>query len=156
MIFAIRLRRKLERFLRLPRADRWLLIRIALLVPLIETALRLAGFKRTCGLLRRFAGPWEFTPDPAGQVDRHGRLLELFYRHFPGAGRCLARSLSLWWLLQRIGVDTQLRVGMMKQDGGLIAHAWIEYGSHPLKMDHDVNSHYSAFSESIVVTAANL
>jgi hypothetical protein len=42
-------------------------------------------------------------------------------------GMCLARSLTLWALLRRRGIETELRVGYRKRDGGIEGHAWLEY-----------------------------
>ncbi len=42
-------------------------------------------------------------------------------------GMCLARSLTLWTLLRRRGVETELRVGYRKRDEKIEGHAWLEY-----------------------------
>jgi hypothetical protein len=42
-------------------------------------------------------------------------------------GMCLARSLTLWTLLRRRGVEAELRVGYRKRDEKIEGHAWLEY-----------------------------
>lgn len=147
------LRHKLQQFRRLPRSDRWLLLRIGLLVPLIEVCLRTFGFKRVVGWLRRIALTKKVVADPAMDVERHRSLVFLFHQELPFAGRCLARALGLWYLLQRRGIETDLRFGVKKQEGELAAHAWVEYCARPLTLDPEVQQHYAAFEEPIIRTA---
>jgi len=39
---------------------------------------------------------------------------------------CLAKSLTLWWLLGRQGIPSQLRIGTRKEKEKFEAHAWVE------------------------------
>jgi Transglutaminase-like superfamily len=144
---------KLKQFLRLSGSDRSLLLRIAVLLPLIELGLRLVGFSRVLEQLRRFAIPRRSTDNPAAEAERHRRLLFLFHRQLPFFGRCLARAFTLWWLLQRRGVETEMRFGVRKQDGQLTAHAWIEHNSRPLTGDPEEPLHYAVFAEPILTTS---
>jgi hypothetical protein len=43
----------------------------------------------------------------------------------PWAGRCLARTLALWWQLRRQGVEAELHIGLRQSSGQLEAHAWL-------------------------------
>ncbi len=124
---------KIRQFQRLPSPDRYLLLRIAFLVPLTEVALHLIGFKRVLSLLKKFAGARRPAINHSAEVRRHTRLVVLFGEQLPFSGRCLARSLVLWYLLQRLGIQTELRFGVQKHAGQLLAHAWIEYNSQPLE-----------------------
>ena len=55
----------------------------------------------------------------AGTVDAVARRLPL-------RSKCLPRSLALWTMLQRAGIDdASLRIGM-RTDGSGEAHAWVE------------------------------
>lgn len=40
-------------------------------------------------------------------------------------GTCLRRSLALWWLLRRRGIDSEIHFGA-RLEGGIEAHAWLE------------------------------
>jgi transglutaminase superfamily protein len=128
-----RLVHKIQQFWRLPRADRHLLLRIAFLVPLTEVALHVISFKSVLTLVRIFAVAKEPAINHSADVRRHARLVLLFGEHLPFAGKCLARSLVLWYLLQRRGIQSELRFGIQRQAGQLLAHAWIEYNSQPLE-----------------------
>lgn len=47
-------------------------------------------------------------------------------------GPCLVRSLTLWAILTRLGVEVSLRVGFRKREGKFEGHAWVEYNESPL------------------------
>jgi hypothetical protein len=46
--------------------------------------------------------------------------------------RCLARSLCLRRLLAGRGIEGILRIGVAREEGRLLAHAWIEWEGKPL------------------------
>lgn len=46
--------------------------------------------------------------------------------------RCLPRSFCLRWLLGRCGVSAQLRLGVAREESGLLAHAWVEVAGRPV------------------------
>jgi hypothetical protein len=52
------------------------------------------------------------------------------YSLFPTA--CLARSLTVQYLLARRGIPASLRLGTRLDQGELSAHAWLEYRGLPL------------------------
>ena len=145
---------KLQQFRRLPGSDRWLLLRIGLLVPLIDVCVRAFGFKRVVGWLQRTAVAKKRTDSPAEEVERHRHLLFLFHQELPLDGRCLSHALTLWYLLKRSGIETDLRFGVRKQEGKLFAHAWVEYCSRPLTLDPEIRQSYATFKEPIIRTAA--
>jgi hypothetical protein len=47
-------------------------------------------------------------------------------RHHLYPMRCVPRALALRWLLGRHGLSTVLKIGVLRQDGTLAAHAWVE------------------------------
>jgi len=141
---------RLRQFYRMPRPDRGLLLLIAIMVPVIEIGLRVAGFKRICSCLRHVAKTTRLTENSAAEIERHRRLLFLFHQQLPFAGGCLARALTLWCLLQRKGIDTDLRFGLRRDDGALAAHAWVEHQGQPLTIDRQVHERYCAFAGSIL------
>ena len=59
---------------------------------------------------------------------------------------CLGRSLLLWFLLRRRGMDAELVVGTASPlDDGWMAHAWVELDSEPVNDAADVRVHYGSF-----------
>lgn len=47
-------------------------------------------------------------------------------RYLPGRVKCLARALTTQVLLEGHGYQAQLRLGVVKSEQGLEAHAWVE------------------------------
>ncbi len=51
-------------------------------------------------------------------------------RYGPFRPRCLTRSIALQRLLVRQGLLADIRVGVRRTSGGLVAHAWVELDGH--------------------------
>ena len=58
---------------------------------------------------------------------------------------CLAKSLTLWWLLGRQGIPSQLRIGIRKEAEKFEAHAWVERDGAALNEPDEHHHHYAAF-----------
>lgn len=59
---------------------------------------------------------------------------------------CLGRSLVLWFLLRRRGVDAELVIGAEAPRGGeLPAHAWVEVAGEPVNDALDVRDRFGSF-----------
>ncbi|MBM2813159.1 MAG: hypothetical protein HW416_3918 [Chloroflexi bacterium] len=63
---------------------------------------------------------------------------------------CLPRAMTLWWLLRRYGVETDLRIGVRKQGPAFQAHAWVEYGAVPLNDATNVTDRFAPFAGGIL------
>ena len=123
----------------------------ALFLPfLIWTGFRLSSVSRTQKILRQWASPGKpaFPSGPAPQAAiANCRRAQRNIRHATGAGgTCLVRSLTLWAMLLRRGISTDLRVGMRKTDGKIEGHAWLEYQGEPLNEDSAVIATYSVLA----------
>jgi hypothetical protein len=89
-------------------------------------------------------------PRPAaagGAADAHrlARITDVVGDLWPLRSRCLQRSLVLAWLLRRRGIDGRLRIGVQTDEGGLIAHAWVEVAGEPVNDTRDHCARYAAF-----------
>lgn len=95
-----------------------------------DVALRLLPFSRVERLFapRPRAGG---APDPS-LTSRLVWATGAAARHHLYPMRCLPQSLCLRWLLGRHGILTDLRIGVAKRRGDLIAHAWVEREGRPL------------------------
>ena len=62
---------------------------------------------------------------------------------------CLAKSLTLWWLLGRQGITSRLRIGIRKQNDQLEAHAWVEREGVALNEPEERHHHYAAFEAAL-------
>jgi hypothetical protein len=72
------------------------------------------------------------TPAPAGRPPDEAAIGRLVWsvaaaaRHHLYPMRCVPRALTLRWLLGRHGLPAELKIGVLRQDGTLAAHAWVE------------------------------
>jgi len=115
-----------QRWRRLPASERSATLAAAVLVPLITISLRLAGFPRTLRWVEWSAQGAALTVDPESVVlGEAARGLARVRRYTPWTGRCLARALSLWWILRRRGLAASLNLGVRRTGNALEAHAWV-------------------------------
>jgi hypothetical protein len=138
----------------LPPGDRPLFAALQLLLPPLATAVRVFGL----GRVRRALGhgaPRDPVPGPAdlNEGTRLGRLVNLAANHALGRPACLPRSLMLWWLLRRRGIESDLRIGVRTSDGRLEAHAWVECDGRVLNDAADVAARFAPF-ESMKLPAS--
>jgi hypothetical protein len=98
---------------------------------LLTLALHIWDFKTVYTFLHRNSP----TPQPSSQptieptiaeLRSLARLVNAAANRSPVRAACLVRSLTLWWLLRRRGIESDLRIGVNKEGGELAAHAWVE------------------------------
>jgi hypothetical protein len=116
--------RGLRRFFRLPRGERWLLLKAALLLATIRIGLRLLPFQTLKQLLdsaSKSRATHQFSSD------RIVWAVTAAGRYVLGDGPCLTQALAVQLLLKRRGYPASLRIGVSrKKKGELEAHAWVE------------------------------
>lgn len=115
------------------------------LLPLVRVSLRTRGFRWTTMVLTRLSDRAAVAED----VDRARRDAEAVAvvagRPVVGA-RCLGRSLVLWFLLRRRGIDAELVIGAERAEAGrLPAHAWVEVAGEPVNDAPDVRERFGSF-----------
>lgn len=136
----------LSRFLALTGAERRIALESAALMTLTAASLRLFGLRRVYHWMGRRRPRRK--PAQAGPDDTFARLAEAGVRRaarpLPYA-TCLPQSLTLWWLLRRHGIQSELRLGVRKEGEEFKAHAWVEVDGVALNDRDDVRHRYSAF-----------
>jgi hypothetical protein len=65
-------------------------------------------------------------------------------RAMPLPATCLHRTVALWWLLRRRGIESEIRFGTVRTEDGLAAHAWLEREGVVLNDDADVGEKFAA------------
>jgi hypothetical protein len=127
-------------------ALQWRVVLVAVvLMSTVRVSLRSRGFGRTVDLLaaRSTRPPRRAAEGEALDVAEAVSLVAA--RRLVG-GSCLPRSLVLWFLLRRRGIDAELVVGAGPAEGGpLPAHAWVEVDGDPLDDDPDVRRRFGSF-----------
>jgi hypothetical protein len=147
----------LRRFRALEPNARGLFLRAAVLLPLISLSLKLRGFRYTQASLQkhfRGAGANRYDVSDAGKAARPALIARMVraaaYRSI-GSATCLERSLVLWWLLERQGIASKVRIGTRKTGLKFEAHAWVECDGMALNEPEEEHKHYAAFDEGFPV-----
>ncbi len=145
---------KWRRFRKLPPLDREFVFRAMAFLTLTEVGLRVMGFRRWKQLIEHFSSPVprQRIPEQAAQLgmaERITRATRSAERHGPGTPNCLERSLTLWWLLRREGIEGELHIGARKSESRFEAHAWVELRGVVLNDSPNVHKHYARFDAPI-------
>lgn len=140
---------------RLTRSERRWLAKALLLLPLTALGLRLVGFKRCQTALARLAPvngahPTERADSLMRQARAAARMVSVAARYGPYRATCLRQSLTLWWLLRRQGIASDLCFGARKEAGRVEAHAWVELQGVALNEAQDVHQRFAPFNRAIV------
>ncbi|MDG4598250.1 MAG: lasso peptide biosynthesis B2 protein [Candidatus Contendobacter sp.] len=145
----LRLRRHGLVFWRLSWTERGWLVRAWLMLHSVALALRWAGFQRVYGWLERgslgVGGTLEGEDRVLIQAQAIARLVggaAAWSLHCP---TCLHRSLTLWWLLRRRGIASELRIGVRLEQGRFEAHAWVERQGAALNDRADISQDFAPF-----------
>jgi hypothetical protein len=143
--------RRLVTFFGLPRRRRSLIVEALLLPLLISASFRAFGVSRTQALLRRWArtGASGQTTDALGAIREARRAQQAVKRSTGVGGSCLVRSFSLWTLLLRQGLATEIRLGFRKREGHVEGHAWVEYRGVPLNEDEENLQTYEIYERPV-------
>ena len=151
---------KWRRFRKRPLEERALILRALVFLPITEIGLRVMGFQRCKEMIEKLrvrerpsrtlgsVSPGEM----AWKITRAVRTVEL---HGPGAPNCLERSMLLWWMLRRRGIEGELRIGARKNGSRLEAHAWVELEGEVLNDSPEVHRHYARFDGPIAAMKAD-
>jgi hypothetical protein len=144
--------RKLRAFRSLDAADRLAIVEALALPICISLGFWVIGVPRTQARLRKWALAGTTTNphgDPEREIFKACRAQRIVKRSTGVAGSCLVRSLTLWTLLLRRGLPTNLRVGFRKRDGRIQGHAWVEYAGAPINEDINEAKTFVPYSEPV-------
>lgn len=133
-----------RRWWSLESEDRLLLFQACALLPGVELSLRCLGVSPTLSWVAATAGRRSASTTPAHTLPRARLSVARASRYGLTAGRCLSRSVVLWWLLQRRGISTRLRLGVGRREPTFDAHAWLEDDRGVLNDTPDVVVRYPA------------
>jgi hypothetical protein len=98
------------------------------LLPVITVSLKVSGLSATrTRLTRRIsARPPATGPGSMNQAEAVARMVEAAARRHPVPTKCLARSMTLWFLLARMGIESHVRIGVAMLGDVFDAHAWVD------------------------------
>ncbi|HKX31396.1 MAG TPA: lasso peptide biosynthesis B2 protein [Blastocatellia bacterium] len=136
---------RLRRFSSLPVAKQWRLLSALAGLTLTAAGLQVAGFRRVAAVLPRLApAPRRALSESENHrcIRRDLGALQWATDRCPLEARCLARSLTLWWMLRCAGIEGVLRIGIRHEEGKFESHAWIEFQGRPLNDRLDVRDRF--------------
>mgnify|MGYP000057409539 CR=1 FL=1 len=126
-----------------------LLVRSLLLLPLTAVCIKLFGFRRLYAAIAFPKQKWYNLELIKKDIYVIARMVSLASNRGLYRPNCLQKSLVLWWLLRCQGIESDLRIGVRKQDGSLEAHAWVEYEGDVLNDSSDVEQRFAPFAGAI-------
>lgn len=139
--------RKLKK---LSRSEFALLVQALLLLPITAFCIKLFGFRRLYAAIAKYGQtPYKLVPSKRDIYTIVGIVTLASKRSFYRPN-CLQKSLVLWWLLRRQSIESELRIGVRKQDERLEAHAWIECQGYVLNDTNDVARRFLPFAAPIL------
>lgn len=120
--------------------ERGLLLEAAVLLPLVAIGRRRMSIQRLRGGLQRLPPAHRrCSPDEAARAVARAAAHGLVHAN------CLERSLVLWALLRRHGIESEVRLGFRGHGATFQAHAWVECAGSVLNDTGDVGERFSAF-----------
>ena len=133
--------------------DKLLLLQAFLLLPLVALLLQTWGMRRTQSILAWLSYHLisETSEAKFSQITKTTRIVQIAVRHSPYWTNCLRKSLVLWFLLRRQGIDSELRIGVRREQDKFEAHAWIEYEGRVLNDNQNVRQQFAMFEHPIEV-----
>jgi len=160
MLQVMILLRKISRFQALHAAERQVFLSAMVLLPAVSLRMKFFSIKSTLTWLSRQIplranGILEGERDLA-QARRTAGLVRQAIYNSPIKGECLSQSLVLWHLLSCQGIESEVRIGVQKEEERLPlvaenfnAHAWVEYQGEVLNDQPDVGQRYIAFKQAL-------
>lgn len=130
--------------------ERALVLKAALMIPLVEIWVRVSGFQRCRNSLQGLAGflngrkpenkkDLEQAQRIAGLVDIANRRYSVYLCD------CLTQSLVVQYFLTRQQIPSELRVGVRTITGQFESHTWVEHSGVALNEPESVRKIYTEF-----------
>ena len=138
----------------LSRPERLLLVQAAVALPAVAVLIRMRGLGPCRRLLARLTPAVNKSATEAdcpaeSQALAVGRIVTAAAAHGPYRANCLQRSVVIWWLLRRRGLEGELRIGARKEGGRFDAHAWVEFSGRALNESRDVGARFAVFERPV-------
>jgi hypothetical protein len=135
----------LRRWRALSLDERLTFLQALLLLPIAGLVLRLARYQSILSVLQRITPlkEWSSPAEPLPEAQRMAAMVNAAAWRAPYEATCLRRSLLLWWLLRRRGLESSVRIGVRIEAGAFYSHAWVEFEDTVLNDAPDVRTRYA-------------
>lgn len=138
-------------------AERIILIQALMLLPVVRIV-RWMCFERIQGVLRGQQMRFRQTADGDAMVlekaRQTARMVTIAAAHSLFRPSCLDRSFLLWAMLRRRGIESDLFLGVRKDEEKFEAHAWVEINGVVLNDMDDVRKRFLPFPMPITGVVA--
>jgi hypothetical protein len=138
--------RKWKKFQELSWAETFLLAQALWLLPINVLGLRILGFRRWQSVLERMIAKPRTNSADVVTAQGIARVVNIAAAQMFHAV-CLPRSMTLWWMLGRRGIASELRIGVRKEADIFTAHAWLECQGIVLNDSAEVGTDFTVFTE---------
>lgn len=147
---------RVKKFLELSGADKRTFLAALYGLPKVDVQLRLYGFEKTLAKLQRIPlAPEDKASDPATYPTRTSLLVNAAARFLFRREACLQRSLMLWFLLRKKGIESELKIGVATEDQKLQAHAWLEIDGAAVNESPHIHEQFNSFTSSFITDYRN-
>jgi hypothetical protein len=145
------IRSKRNRLRELTGRERALLGTALVLLHVTTIGMRLVGFHRYQAWLTRWGTGRKRSAVPDAEVAARqaAQMVAVAARYSLFGKTCLPQAIVLSFLLQRMGLNGDLRIGVRQEGNELKAHAWIERQGQVLNDSTDVHQRFAAFAGPI-------
>jgi len=135
----------LRRWRALSIAERFIFIQALFLLPLASLALRFGRYQSTLATLQRITPLKErrSPADPLPEAQRAAAMVNAAAWRSLYDATCLRRSLVLWWLLRRRGIDSSVRIGVRTEAAEFYSHAWVEFEDTVINDAPDISRRFA-------------
>lgn len=117
--------------------------------PSLSLGLSIFGLSRMRDALGRLVRAPRVPSDTGERAEARARtvarVVDIAAAHGVVRVNCLGRSLLTWLILSRDGIETTMRIGVLREGESLRAHAWVEHGGRPVNDTADVASRFPPF-----------
>jgi len=139
-----------KQILRLNSQEKTLLIRAIIVAIMIHTALKFWNFKAVIKYLESFKSKPIDKLNESKNVEHFHKILKINAKLNPYLFNCLSLSITFWFFFKRIGINTNLKFGHLKNENKLIGHAWLIYQGTGLTIDPLIEAKYEVFTKNIL------
>lgn len=141
---------RFKKFLALSVTEKKIFLAALCSLPMVFLKLRLFGFKGTLSRLQQIPVAVHFSDiEPAAHPAQISYLVNGAARLLFRREACLERSIMLWSVLRRKGIESELKIGVATEDSTMRAHAWVEIDGEPINEQPLISQNFSAFNSSL-------
>jgi hypothetical protein len=137
----------MNKFLRLAWRDKWIVLQILWMLLFVRIGLRFEGYRR---LQSHIAGRFIPRKSEIHDAIHISNLVNAVGYRF--GANCLQRSLVVWWMLRRHGIESNLHFGIPRQQSPkFVAHVWVQVGTTVINDKANIHDDYAELTQASAI-----